>query len=117
MTIQEFAAKHNLAALKDGCGDLVIPGWQYAKGRRRVEYQAHIFDGFKDGRLGLYLGFETAREWNGTKEKLLTFGLTLKQDGQTDGTLLFDPTNESQASLAITAALVRRQDREQPVAA
>ncbi|SRR5260370_31184613 len=117
MTIQEFASKHSVAAQKDGCGDLVIPGWQYAKGRRRVEYQAHIFDGFKDGRFGLYLGFETAREWNGTKEKLLAFGFTLKQDGHTDGTLLFDPTNENQASLAILTALIRRREQGEPVAA
>ena len=44
MNIKDFAARYGVEARKDGCGDLVIPGWQYVTSRRCPEYACHIFD-------------------------------------------------------------------------
>lgn len=83
----------------------------------RREYHAHIFDGFQDGSLGVCLLFDTRREWTKAKKDLLAEGFRLKQDAHTEGTLLFDPTNEAhvwqQSKRAVYAGVLSQKPRKQ----
>jgi hypothetical protein len=103
MNIQQFAEQHRVHARKDSCGDFIIPGFQQDKALpKRQEYRSHIYDN-GGGQFGvcLVLPEGSAKAWNNRKRWFLEAGFTLKQDGDAEGTLLFDPTNEAQVNLAL----------------
>jgi hypothetical protein len=98
-TLEDFAVNHRLRTRKDGCGDYVIPG----------ENQHQIFDN-GDGRLGVLLMFDTVGKWNNRRKLMTAAGFESRQDAETEGTCLFDPTDRAQAKLAIklTGARAKR---------
>jgi len=98
-TLKHFAESHHLSLKKDGCGDHFIPGTS-----------GHIFEGYADGRLGVYLNGETPKAWTYARRKMEEAGLTIRQNGDVDGVAVFDPANGEHARLAIkiTGARVRR---------
>ncbi len=108
MTIQEFAEVHAVRVKRDGCGDSIIPGrlFDAELGRDRVEYRSHIYEN-GDGRLGVCLLFATKMRWTLAKHKLIAEGFSLKQEGDTEGTLLFEPENAAQARMALKIARVK----------
>jgi len=108
MNIQEFADKHCVKVTRDDCNDTVVIG-------RRP---SHIYDGFADGRLGLFVWLPTARRWNSLRKVLEAAGFTIKQNGSTEGCAIFDPTNAKQARLALklVGARTRREQRAPSVA-
>jgi hypothetical protein len=108
MDIKEFAEKHGVKVQRDDCNDAVVIG-------RRP---SHIYDGFADGRLGLFVWTPTARKWNSLRAKLQSVGLTVKQSGSTEGCFTFDPTNTAQAraALKVVGARTRREQRAPSVA-
>jgi hypothetical protein len=92
---------------RDSCDEEIIPG----KPRKlvRPEDGCHIYD-HGDGRhFGLYLTFRTPRKWTAAKQRLSAAGFSLQQNGETEGTLLFDPCNHEEAKAAIREAGVRTQ--------
>jgi len=99
ISLECFAETHHLSLKKDGCGDHVIPG---ASG--------HIFDGYADGRLGVYVDGESPKAWTYARRKLEQTGMTIRQNRDVDGVAVFDPANREQARVAIriTGARVRR---------
>jgi hypothetical protein len=97
--LDKFASKHNLRrkVLKDSCGESVIIIGKPPK--PRPEDCSHIFE-HGEGKLGISLLFNSARTWATAKARCLAVGMELHQDGETEGTFLFDPENEVQARVA-----------------
>ncbi len=110
MTIGKFAEVYRVHVRKDGCGEAIIPGKRRLpdERRKRIEYASHIYE-HGDGRFGVLFFFSTRRRWNFTKRRLAAAGFEIRQDGGTEGTALFDPSNAAQAGLAIKLARIRRR--------
>jgi hypothetical protein len=55
--------------------------------------------------------FDTKAKWTYAKKKLTAGGFTIRQDGDTEGTALFNPEDKAQGRLAlkIAGARVRRE--------
>jgi hypothetical protein len=112
MDIKEFAIKHRVNTKQDGCNETVIPGKQFCKDMPdRIEYHSHIYDGFDSGRLGVCLLLATKRHWTFAHQELLNAGFEIKQNGEQEGCVTFDPTDSKQVKLAFKLAgiKVRRQ--------
>jgi len=95
MNIEVFAQKHSVKIKRDACNDLTIQG-----------KSGHIGDGYSDSWLGVYLSCETPKTWTYAKKKLVASGMRVRQDGDMEGVLLFDPTNRAQVRLALKAASI-----------
>jgi hypothetical protein len=109
MTIRDFAEIFRVRVRRDGCGDEIIPGTLRAeKIAGHSEYLSHIY-GHGDGRLGVLLMFKTKRRWGNARRKLAGAEFEIRQDGDTEGTALFDPSNAAQAGLALKLARIRRR--------
>ncbi len=108
MDMKQFSTQHRVRIRRDGCGEEIILGRQFcADMPKRTEYRAHVYE-YGDSRLGVMLLFTSARKWESAKRKLTAAGFTLRQDGHTEGTLLFDPANEAQARLALAVIRAKR---------
>lgn len=107
MTLQEFSQRYGCARPKrDSSGDEVIPGWQEANDMpSRPDYGHHIYDN-GNGMFGVCLMFLNRLSWTTVKRKLEAAGFTVRQDGDTEGTALFNPTDGRQARLALSLAMV-----------
>ena len=107
MTLAEFAQKFRVKTRLDSCGEQIIPGKPYKV--RRPEDRNQIFDYGDDERFGVSLLLSTARQWVSAAKRLLVAGMTVLHDGDTEGTLLFNPNNVSQARAAIKEAGIKRR--------
>jgi len=97
-TIREFAERHRLRVRHDEDRTWIIPG-RYG----------HLWD---DGdRLAVTIFGEHATKtlWTYRRRACLAAGMELVQDGDAEGTLMFDPSNAEQAQAAIRAAGVKRR--------
>jgi len=57
----------------------------------------------------LCLLFLSKAKWTWAKKKLTAAGFVIKQDGDTEGTAVFDAASEEQARLAIKVAGIKRR--------
>jgi hypothetical protein len=89
MDVRLFAEKYGLKAKRDECGEHIIPG----RLGQIYEYGA--------GRFGCMVMASSARHWNTARRKLGTAGCQVIQNGDTEGTALFDPQDNSQVKVAI----------------
>jgi hypothetical protein len=97
MVIQEFAKKYRLRTQFDACEEVVIPcrrGQIYDSGGRRL---AVLVEGV------------SARGWHSVRKSLLAAGFELRQNGDCEGTLAFDPADQKQAELAIKVMRARHK--------
>lgn len=92
-----FAAEHRLNPRSDVDGTTVIFG-------RRGQ----IFE-YCNGRLGVLLQPGRASVWPRTRKKLIDAGFEIVQNGDREGTALFDPANSDQARLAIRVAGAKKK--------
>src|SRR5262245_46642534 len=91
---------------RDDCGDLNIFG------KRGDIYQ------YGSGLFGVtILHAPTAQHWNIYRAKLAAAGCRISQNGDSEGTAVFDPGNEQQSRLAIEAIRAKRKKRITPVQA
>jgi hypothetical protein len=111
MTIQTFAERHRLTTKKDSCGEVVIAG--RPRNAARAEDRCHIFE-YDSGQFGICLLMGTVGKWNNRKKTAQAAGFTLWQNGDTEGTLLFDPQDAKQARLAIKLVGAREKRRATP---
>ena len=111
MTIQTFAEQYRLTTKKDSCGEVVIPG--RPRNTARVENRCQIFEHGKQ-KFGICVLADTVGKWNHRKKTARDAGFTLRQDGETEGILLFDPQNAKQARLAIKLVGAREKRRVTP---
>ena len=87
--IEHFAERHRLRISTEPDGTTIIPG--------RVGF--HLYE-YSDAELALMLcggPIHTGR-WARVRSKCLAAGMTLRQNGEDEGALSFDPTNREQAA-------------------
>ena len=94
-----FGERFRVGTQRDSCGEQIILG-----------KRGHIFE---DGeRLGVFLALPTAKRWGFLRRKLQQAGFIPKQTGDTEGTLIFDSTDQSRGRIALEA--VRTKVRRVP---
>lgn len=91
MTIESFAAKHKLQIKTDEEGETIV--------RAR---HGQIYD-YGSGKLGVMFLLTSVGAWNNRRRECEHAGMAIRQDGDTEGTLLFDPENAVQSKTAIKA--------------
>lgn len=99
MEISAFAEKYRLRLKRHEDGEAIISG------RRGHLYQhdEHL--------LALVFMPEKPRLWANARRKLEAAGCTIWQDGDQEGSALFDPTNTVQARLALKVVGVKSRRR------
>ena len=77
----------------------------------------HLYE-YSDSELGLIVLSDAndarPRRWAGIRKKCLSTGMTLRQNGESEGAVSFDPNDREQARLAIKIAGVRPKRRLSP---
>jgi hypothetical protein len=99
MDVGAFAESQRLKVRRDEDGTQIIPG-----------KAGHVW-AYGAGRLAVTLLELTPRTWGHRKRACLAVGMDLHQDGDYEGTLLFDPTDAEQVQVALKAAHVKRRRR------
>lgn len=107
MTIARLAEAHRVRTRIDSCGEKIITGRPHKA--PRPECRNQVFD-YGDGEhFGVSLLLSNARLWRNARKRLTAAGMSIHQDGDTEGTLLFDPCNPKQARAAIKEAGIKRK--------
>ena len=112
--IEGFAKQLRLKTRVDECGEQIVPG-----------IQGQIYEYSLDGSKFrvMFMPPKTAAEpwgrwcpkrWGNFRRAGVTAGMTVLQNGDSEGCLGFDPTNKTQVKLAIKIAGVRAQRRVSP---
>jgi hypothetical protein len=97
MSIESFGEKHRVKVRKDTDGTLIVAG-----------KLGHIYEHSAEKLGVLFMSAEPrARLWNTVKAKGKAAGMTVRQNGDAEGTMLFDPANPEQARLAMKLVRVR----------
>jgi hypothetical protein len=104
--IQDFAQTNGLRTKRDECGEIIVP----------ARHGQIYFWG--TGRMGMMILSNSVGLWRGRRKKALAGGMENLQNGDTEGTLLFDPLNQDQVRLAIrlVGAKKRRVPSEKQLA-
>jgi len=93
MNLHEFSTQYRVRKpRKDDCGDLNIVG----KRGGIYEYDDRLF-------CATILHCPNSLHWNKFRTLAIAKGLKISQNGDEEGTFLFDPANPEQAKLAIAA--------------
>ncbi|HET9406021.1 MAG TPA: hypothetical protein VFO39_02175 [Candidatus Sulfotelmatobacter sp.] len=105
--LESFATKYKLKLKRslDDNGEYVINGksgqiYEYSDCELAVCFTPGLN---KDRGIGTWC----PRRWSNLKRSALATGMTLRQNGDSEGSLSFDPDNRQQAKLAIKIAAVR----------
>jgi hypothetical protein len=101
--VKAFAENFHVYAKRDACGEIIVSG--------RV---GHIYDQHNRRQLGVLLMFQSKMQWTYAKRKLLAAGFTIRQDGDTEGTALFDSTDPALSRLALRIARVKVRRQMSP---
>src|SRR5262245_50742281 len=102
MTIKDFATKYKTRIKQDELGDFIIPA-KYGQ----------IYD-FGGGKFGVMFLTDSVGRWNNRRKACEAAGMKCVQDGDTEGTLLFDPQDISQAKTAISQVEARQKRQMTP---
>jgi hypothetical protein len=97
MKLADFAERHRLRVRRAEDGEPHVPG-------RDGQLYEH-----DDARLAVVYLDGTPRAWGHRKRACLAAGMTLLQDGDAEGTLLFDPANPEHVRLAVEVVGARRR--------
>jgi len=105
MDLTEFAATYNLKAKRDAGDDTtIIPG-----------RTGHIYEHSEAELAVMYIlpnEIEPRpRAWSAARKRGIAAGMILRQNGDAEGALSFDPTNAEQVKLAIRVAGIKRKRR------
>ncbi len=112
--IEQFAETYRVRVKRDSCREPIIPGKLHAKDMpASTEYRSHVYE-HSDGNFGVFLMYESKRRWGSAKRKLVAAGFEVRQDGDAEGTALFDPTNAVQARVALKLARIRLRSELPP---
>jgi hypothetical protein len=98
--IEIFAEKNCIPASRETDGTIVIEG----------EAGCHLYE-YSDSEFGLMILSDgkniAARRWTVLLKKCLKAGMTLRQNGDDEGSVSFNPSNLQQARLAIRLIGIR----------
>lgn len=98
MTTQAFAERHRLKVRRDEDNELIISG-----------KRGHIYDHGDGQQFGLMFMPGRPRLWANARRKLEAPGFLVWQDGDEEGSALFDPSNAAQVRLALKVVGVKRK--------
>ena len=98
-TLEQFAQKYRVNIRHDSCDEAILLGRRVKEMSDRKESCSHIFDN-GDGKLGVCILGTSARKWGNARREMEAAGFVIRQDGQTEGTALFDPADDAHARLA-----------------
>jgi hypothetical protein len=111
-TLADFAEKNRLKVKRDDLGDAIILG-----------KQGHLYE-YSATELGVMFmppstesepwGRWCPKTWGNLMRAAAAAGMTLRQNGDSEGCLSFDPKNSEQAKLAIKIAKVRPKRQSTP---
>ena len=105
--IHTFAQQNRLPTSRESDGTRVIRG----------QAGCHLYE-YSDSELGLIVLSDAKdarpRRWAGIRKKCLAVGMTLRQNGDDEGALSFDPNNRKQARLAIKVSGARPKRQLSP---
>jgi len=112
-TIEQFVETYRVKPRKDSCGEVIIPG--KPRKTKWTEDKSHIYengDNQASRQFGLCLMnplpyTESKGTYRNAQKRLLAAGFIQGQDGDSEGTFLFDPSNPVQAKLAIREAGIK----------
>lgn len=104
MDIKRLAEKYGLRLKRDDCGELFVP----CKRGQIYEYGSGWFG------VMVFGPNASARAWSSVKRLLTTAGFTPHQDGDYEGSLLFNGGNEVQCRRAIRVMGAFRRRRYSP---
>jgi hypothetical protein len=98
--IHTFAQQYRLPTSRETDGTIVIRG----------RSACHLYE-YSDSELGLMILSNErdthTRRWVGIRKKCLEAGMSLRQNGEDEGALSFNPANRQQSRLAIKVTGVR----------
>jgi hypothetical protein len=99
MTIETFASKYKLRTKKDG-EEVIVPG-----------KLGHLFMNNEDeDEIGaLYMPDEPSKGWKARRETFLKAGATLKQNGDTEGSVTFLASDKNLVKIAIKVLGIYRK--------
>ena len=97
--LKQFAVKRRLKIKTTNDGEKIVAGHLG---------ESHIYQ-YSLTELGVAFvpGKWTPKTWGNHKRAAIALGMTLRQDGDSEGMLSFDPEDGSQGTLAIRIAKVR----------
>ena len=112
MTLAIFAEQHRLKVKRDDRGDMIILGkqgllYEYSATELGVMFMPPRTESDPWGRW-------CPKTWGSFKRAGAAAGMTLRQNGDCEGCLSFDPTNNEQAKLALKIAKVRTKRQRTP---
>lgn len=110
--LNTFAEDQKLKTRRDECGELIIPGkqgqlYEYSSEKLGVMFMPPKT---KDEPWGKW----TPRTWNNFKRSALSVGMSVLQNGDSEGCLAFDPNDRAQVKLAIKIAGARVKKQLSP---
>jgi len=98
LDFKEFAEKkYRVRTRRDSCGEEIITSRNPLR---------HVYDHGDGKRFGVLLLLKTKQQWTYAKRQLLDAGFTIKQNGETEGTALFNPEDPAQVKLAFKLARI-----------
>ncbi|MBI2900069.1 MAG: hypothetical protein HYY17_07775 [Planctomycetes bacterium] len=105
-TLRAFAESRRLKLRRD-------EDWtEIVRGKR-----GQVYD-YGDGHsLAVLLSLPTARHWTLARRRLLAAALTSRQNGDTEGTLTFNPADEGQVNAALREAKIKTRRVASPAQA
>lgn len=117
MRIHEFAERHKVHISRDECGEIIIKGRKakhcdadYPKLSFASESGIAQIYQHATSRFGvIFMPRRSSRLWNNARRRLLAAGFELHQDGDREGTLMFDPRDGKQATLALNTIGAKRK--------
>jgi hypothetical protein len=112
ISLTNFAEKNRLKVMRDGRGDPIILG-----------KQGHLYE-YSATELGVMFmpprtqaepwGRWCPKTWGNFKRAAAAAGMTLRQNGDSEGCLSFAPCNKAQVKLALKIAQVRPKRQRTP---
>ena len=119
--LTKFAKQHRLKTRKDVCVEIIIPGrtgqiYEYGEGLLAVMFMTALpRDQWSDPPTEDEMwGKWQPKTWGNHKRAATAIGMTVVQNGDSEGALAFDPKNREQAKLAIRVARVRPKRQVSP---
>lgn len=95
--IKEFVEKYRVRTQRDSCGEEIITS------RNRLR---HVYAHGDGQQFGILLLLKTKQQWTHAKKQLVGAGFIIKQNGETEGTALFNPEAPGQVKLAFRLARI-----------
>jgi hypothetical protein len=103
MNLKDFAGKRRLRLKSDECGDMNVMG-----------KRGDIYEYGSGWLAATILRAPNGLHWNKYRIRAKAAGCRITQNGDTEGTFLFEPENEEQAKLAIEAIRPRFKKKVTP---